>query len=69
MVLHKRKTKQTRYNTSVKQKQSRYNTNVKQKQSRYNTNVKQNKHVTTQTQEIDQTGYNKRNKIQHTITK
>jgi hypothetical protein len=55
MVQHKRKTEQAWYNTSIKQKQAWYNTNVKQ-----------NKHGTTQTQEIDQTRYNKRHKKQHT---
>ena len=40
MVQQTRKTKQTWYNTSVKQKQTWYNTSVKQKQAWYNTNIR-----------------------------
>ena len=48
MVQHKRKTKEARYNTSVKQK-SMVQHKRKTKEIWYNTSVKQNKHGTTQT--------------------
>ena len=47
MVQHNRKTKEARYNTSVKQNKHVQH-NRKTEQAWYNTIVKQNKHGTTQ---------------------